>query len=263
LYEKKDGEVTYNERSGSGTPKNVNDSFATRVNPKPVRLNYEKILQLKDMVLAQIKFKKNGSINKVSLVKRPAIEVDFLKLAEDQTFLKLALNEEKMNVTGPALIPNKNYLRGRDFFINTLGIDSSGYIFFDEETVKLFALEFLKNGNSINLEHEIDVNKNDTNLVESWMIETKHDKAYDMGFTKEQCPIGTWMMTQHVNNSDLWKEIKDGNYNGYSIEGSPDIVLISSSIQLSESNKEDVIADDIVKIIMNEVEENMKIKNNK
>jgi hypothetical protein len=226
------------------------DSKATAKNNK-VKLEIEnQIKNEKNMILAEIKIEKEGSINKMSLVEKPAIEVNFLKLSEDNKELQFSKNEEKRNITGAALIPNKKYYRNSEFFEKTLNMNSDGYIFFSENTVKECAIDFLKNAdNSINLQHSDNVDKNDVVLIESWLIETKNDKAYDLGFSSDELPVGTWMMTQHINNDNIWNDIKNNKINGFSIEGSPAITLVNSNIQFSDALTDDFIANEVCKII--------------
>lgn len=164
--------------------------------------------------------------------------------------LKLSFNEDKQDIVGPVLIPDKHYYRSAKFF----GGKDDGYIFFTKDTVKQIAIDFLNNtDNSFNLDHDNDkiVSKDDISLVESWIVESEKDKAYELGFTKEQIPIGTWMMKQHINSAEIWNDVKDGKYNGFSIQGYPTINIIASSVDMQKEMELDRIANEIVEIIKN------------
>lgn len=200
------------------------------------------------MILAEVILKKKGSVTKLSLVKLPAVGVDFLKLADEKP-LKMAIQEDLQNVTGPVLIADKKYYRKAEFF-DMDGED--GYIFFSEETLREVGMDLLRSGNQINLEHKKDVPTEDVELVESWFIETPHDKAYDLGFTVDECPMGkTLMQTQHISDDKLWAKVKDGTYNGFSIQGNPTIRIIAEGIELQKQPTEDEIIQAIVQTVLN------------
>ena len=200
------------------------------------------------MILAEIIFEKDKGVKKISLVKSPAIEVDFLKFKQEKE-LKFNINEDKQVVTGAVLIPNKNYYRSADYFQSEN--NEAGYVFFTKDTVRNLGIDWLKNGqNSINLEHKDDLQPNDMDLVESWFIENDTDKAYSLGFSKEQVPVGSWMMSQHVNNNDLWQEVKKGTFNGFSLQGFLAKNIIGTGLDLKKEFTEDEIANIIAGLCM-------------
>lgn len=200
------------------------------------------------MILAEIT--KDTKMNIISLVKKPANQRDFLKLAEEEV-LKLAYYEDLKEVTGAILIPNQRIYRSADFFEKTLGIKEEGEIYFSAETIKELAINQLKAGNNINLDHDNDKMVLDIDIVESWLITTPEDKAYSMGLTVEQYPIGTWMCTQRINDDKLWSEVKAGDYNGFSIQANPVIELIYKGLEMKKEYNNDEVADIIVDIIKN------------
>ncbi len=145
----------------------------------------------------------------ISLVDKPAIEENFIKLAYEKILLKV-VDEERRIVVGFALVPEKKILRRAD--------DGTEYdIKFSKETVQLTAELFMKNqkGNEFTLEHED--NTNGVNVIESWIVEDpKNDKSniYNLG-----AKGGEWCLMSKIDNQKVWDEIKLGTYNGYSIEG--------------------------------------------
>jgi len=148
-------------------------------------------------------------IDAVSIVENPAIESDFIALAEQE--VKLAkVDEEKRIVMGAALIPNKPIFRkkGEDMF----------YVYFSKDTVRRAAELFFKNGNQNNatLEHSMGID--DLTVFESWIVEdTKMDKSAKYGF---EVPVGTWMISMKVENDEVWNDyVKSGKVKGFSIEG--------------------------------------------
>jgi hypothetical protein len=148
-------------------------------------------------------------IDAISIVDRPAIELDFIALKEQ----KLAFAEadaDKRILLGPALVPDKPIYRrnGEDEF----------YVYFSKGTVRKASELYLKHGNQANhtLEHEHKING--LTVVESWIVENKEqDKSALYGL---DVPVGTWMVAVKVDNDAIWQEwVKEGKVKGFSIEG--------------------------------------------
>lgn len=243
IYAKVDGEVQdYEKSDGRGIPLTEEEKQATSLNLNDL-INLKN--NLKNMIVAKIKFIKGTSISRMSLVENPAVQVDFVKLYRQE--LKLKVNLDKQEILGPALIPNKYYARGPEFF-KAYGYDiqEGGYIYFDDFTVREIATEYLNDTDlDVNTNHEVKVNKDNYNLLSSWIIESDNDLAYDY-FSKEDCPVGTWMLKYKILDSTLWKNIKDGKFNGFSMEGSPDIIIVNDEVKMSEEFINDVMNDDVI-----------------
>lgn len=148
-------------------------------------------------------------IDAISIVDRPAIELDFIALKEAR--LQFAETDtDKRILMGPALVPDKPIYRrnGEDEF----------YVYFSKSTVRKASELYLKHGNQANhtLEHEHKING--LTVVESWIVEDKEkDKSalYDL-----DVPKGTWMVAVKVDNEAIWQEwVKEGKVKGFSIEG--------------------------------------------
>lgn len=151
-------------------------------------------------------------IDAISLVNMPAIEENFIALSKPgQNYTLSKVYEEKQIVIGPALIPNKEILRkdpetGEDFYIN-----------FPIETVRLASQLFMKKNNHHNATVEHAYSVNGCCVVESWIKESHIDKSTHLGFGNTN--IGTWFTGMHIENADVWKEVKEGKRKGFSIEG--------------------------------------------
>lgn len=152
----------------------------------------------------------NGEwLEKISLVELPAIESNFLCFSKEDTF-KFALEDEQRIITGPVMIPEKRMLRLDEY-------GNEYYVYFSAETIKQAAYRWLQENmnHQFNLEHSKNTNKVD--VIESWIVnDSRNDKAASLGFS---LPKGTWMMSCKVNDEDLWRSIKEGEYNGFSVEG--------------------------------------------
>ncbi len=144
-----------------------------------------------------------------SLVAAGAIERDFVAFHKEYQFA--AVNDEKMIVAGPMLIPNKKILRLKED-------GSSYYVYFSPDTIEKIARKFMKNKllSEVTLEH--GGKTSGVHMVESWVVEhpTK-DKSNLYGFT---LPKGTWFALYSVeDNPKVWERVKAGEFNGFSIEG--------------------------------------------
>lgn len=152
----------------------------------------------------------NGEwLEKISLVELPAIESNFLCFSKEDTF-KFALEDEQRIITGPVMIPEKRMLRLDEY-------GNEYYVYFSAETIKQAAFRWLQENmnHQFNLEHSKNTNKID--VIESWIInDSRNDKAASLGFS---LPKGTWMMSCKVNDEDLWRSIRENEYNGFSVEG--------------------------------------------
>jgi hypothetical protein len=125
---------------------------------------------------------------------------------------KFSLDDEKREITGAAVIPNKFIIRYDEMM-------QPYYVFFSKETTKMLSEKFMKDNKMTdvaNIEHT-DKKADKTYLVESWLVEdTFNDKSNALGL---EYPEGTWVITMKVQSDEVWNDIKKGRYKGYSIEG--------------------------------------------
>lgn len=155
----------------------------------------------------RIKDDKDG-VFAISLVESPAIEEDFVALSSHQVELKV-VDEEKRIMVGFALVPEKRiYRRMQDKEFN---------IYFSKATVSQAQELYMKqlNLNNWTLEHEQKTEG--VNVIESWIVEDpKNDKS---NLYKLNPKGGEWVIMTKVYNDDVWKQVKEGAYKGFSIEG--------------------------------------------
>ena len=151
------------------------------------------------------------SIDAISLVSSPALEVDFVFFGKEKNNLTFAkVDEEKRELIAPALIPNKQIYR---YDANT---DSDYYVYFSKDTVKKAAYSYLKHNNHHKATYEHQQRVAGVLTVESWIKEGDSDKSKLYGF---DLPDGTWFVKMKIENEDLWQKIKEGELKGLSIEG--------------------------------------------
>ena len=143
-----------------------------------------------------------------SLVAAGAIERDFVYFSNEVLFAEVS--DEKRLVAGPMLIPNKKILRMTED-------GERYYVYFSEHTIEDVARKFMKNGfgREVTLEHGDKTSG--VYLTELWLVEQPlKDKSNLYGFT---LPKGTLFAVYKVENEEVWQKVKDGTFNGYSIEG--------------------------------------------
>jgi len=154
---------------------------------------------------------------------------------------KLTFNydDDKMEITGAALIPNK-------LIVRTSPTGELYYVYFSEDTVKKLSYKFMreKRLDATNIEHT-SIEAKDTYIVESWLIEDSYDdKANALGL---DYPKGSWVITMKTDDPKVWSDIKSGKYAGFSVEG-----------YFSEKaifNQEDILVENIKTLLNNITDE--------
>lgn len=127
-------------------------------------------------------------------------------------------DEEKRMIYTPLMIPN--------ILIPRISEDGERYfVKFTPETIEMIAQKFAieQRHRQTNLEHT-DKKFNDVVMVESWIVQGDKDKAYELGFTPEQVPVGTWFggfkVLDTPEGNMVWEKlIKPGKVKGASVEG--------------------------------------------
>ena len=155
----------------------------------------------------------------ISLVDYPAIEVDFIAMRKENQ--PIFLQRDKHEIVGPLLIPDQLIYRRTQ-------AGEPYYIRWSADTIKMAAERYVLNGWFENFtemhswfenpegKYEDSFVKN-IYLLRLWIIEDEeNDDAKKLyGF---DLPKGTLMAHAKVLNRHLWKEIKEGNLRGFSIE---------------------------------------------
>lgn len=160
---------------------------------------------------------------KISLVDKPAIEENFIYFNEVKK-IQMFSNEEKKEVVGPIMIPNKEILR----FSPEMGYY---YVRFTEETIREIMYKYSKEGlfNAFGVNHSYDTD--DVVMLEVWMKESDNDKSVDYGYN---LPNGTVFVKAKIESDELFTAIKNGEVNGFSIEIKADIKPVNNEEQMNE-----------------------------
>jgi len=152
-------------------------------------------------------------VDEVAFVHDPAIQELWVAMANEITKLLLS-EDDKMIVTGPALVPGRLIYR----FNEKTGEEY--YIRFSEETIQAIVQRYFTQNRQINfnLEHN---KENDVQgvILESWIVkDPSMDQSVAMGF--KNLKKGTWMISVKVEDKEFWDSyVKTGSVRGFSIEG--------------------------------------------
>ena len=160
---------------------------------------------------------------KISLVDKPAIEENFIYFNEVKK-IEMFSDQEKKEVVGPIMIPNKEILR----FSPDMGYY---YVRFTEETIRDIMYKYSKEGlfNAFGVNHSYDTD--DVVMLEVWMKESDNDKSKDYGY---DLPNGTVFVKAKIESDELFTAIKSGEINGFSIEIKADIKPTNNNEQMNE-----------------------------
>lgn len=144
---------------------------------------------------------------KMSLVKDPAVESLFLKFKSEQAqrFKFSVESEDEHIIYGVAIRADFPIYRNDD----QLG---EYFIQFSKDSVAQIEAEFLKSQH-FNLDHENDTNA--VQVLESFIIDRESGiNPAQFGDIED----GSWILKCKIHSEDLWKQIKSGEFAGFSIE---------------------------------------------
>ena len=148
----------------------------------------------------------------ISLVDRPAVESDFLKLAKEAHAVRFAVaDEEKQLVWGVVCRADFPIYRRDDQY-------GEYYLIFTADTIRQLAEQYLAEGrqNEVDLQHDGKMVEG-VQLVQ-FVIKDTARGVVPTGFD-EDIADGSLFAEFHVTDPDIWQAIKDGTYNGFSLEG--------------------------------------------
>lgn len=131
-------------------------------------------------------------------------------LRSDMSFS--VFSSEERIVVGPAMVPDKMIIRRNEI------TGEIYYVYFTAETIKKLQQKFMleKLLDKTNVEHGRKF-LNGVSVVESWIVDDpSRDKQQVFGMNY---PKGTWMISMKVEDDSIWKKVKDGKLNGFSVQG--------------------------------------------
>lgn len=147
----------------------------------------------------------------ISLVDFPATESDFVAFEKEKELKKFSVeNEEKHLVRGLVMAANMLIYRIHPVY-------GEYYIYYDAQTLRTMAERYLKN----NFQNNVDLNHNGE-LVDGvdmvqFFIKDSENGINPKGF--EDYADGSLFAEFHINNEEVWEQVKNGDFNGFSLEG--------------------------------------------
>jgi hypothetical protein len=151
----------------------------------------------------------------VSFVDEPAIECNFLSFEDQKEMIKLAVEDEDKHMCyGPIMLANKKiYRRTEEGFEYML--------VFTPENIELMLQKFMSqnNGNNVDENHSFK-------LIDGVTLCQVFIKNSDRGINPTDFPDaedGSLFGIYHVEDDQLWEDIKSGEVKGFSLAGVFDI----------------------------------------
>jgi len=150
----------------------------------------------------------DAGVSEIALVDSPAIEREWMAFNKKKAYRFEVTNEEKRIISGPIMVSGLPIFR-RD------PDEKEYYVVFDSDTIRKIVYKYMKEGrtNSVNEMHETALDG--VFMFESFIID--ESKPTPKGFS--ELPEGSWFGSFRVENDDVWQQVKDGDFKGFSVEG--------------------------------------------
>ena len=150
----------------------------------------------------------------IALVDDPAIESDwiaFSKNYQDVQAFKIQ-SEHKRIVSGYAMIAGLKIPR----FDKVRGAYN---VTFKKENIEKIWLNFQRENinTNTNIMHQTGTFAPGVFVCESFIIDSERGIKAPEGFKQE--PDGSWFISMKIENNEVWQQVLDGSFNGFSIEG--------------------------------------------
>jgi hypothetical protein len=125
-------------------------------------------------------------------------------------------NEDEQILVGPVMLPDIEIIRKIE-----KGPDKGNpyWVRFSKETIAKIAEKFMRENRNhgTNVQHQSGEYAG-TYIMESWLVENEQDKANTVYGL--DVPVGSWIIKARVTDPNVWKQVKAGKLNGWSVEGS-------------------------------------------
>ena len=152
----------------------------------------------------------DAEVQFVALVDRPAIQKNWNAFKNEQKFQ--IISEDKHIISGCAMLADTPIFRSDVNF-------GDYYVAFSKDTIVKIVQKYFKKGyqNNVNLMHDPNQIETGVTMFESFISDKSRGIEPMKGF--EDAPDGSWFVSMLVENDAVWKQVKEGKINGFSIEG--------------------------------------------
>lgn len=149
-------------------------------------------------------------IKRISLVTSPAVEREFVAFAEQRALTYSIADDERRHILGVVMRANYPIYRKDG--------NTEYFIMYRPAAIERMAEKYLREGrqNNVNIQH---VDGSDVDGVEmvQWFIKDTAKGINPAAFPDVE--DGSLFAEFHVTNDDVWSEIKNGTFRGFSLEG--------------------------------------------
>src|SRR3989304_5070554 len=73
--------------------------------------------------------------------------------------------------------------------------------------------------NSLNEMHDMEKMCAGANRIEDWFVDPPAGKIEPTALSNQGIREGSWIATYQIEDPLVWKKVKDGTFNGFSVEG--------------------------------------------
>jgi len=152
----------------------------------------------------------DAEVSFIALVDKPAIQRNWNAFKENVKFQ--IVSEDKQIISGPVMLADSPIYRND-------ATNGEYYVVFSKETIFKIAQKFFKKGYqaNVNLMHDSNQQVSGVTMFESFISDIDRGILPMRGF--EDAPDGSWFGSFKVENEEVWKMIKEGNFKGFSVEG--------------------------------------------
>ncbi len=160
----------------------------------------------------------------VSLVDDPAVESEFLAFNKQEKLQFSIQDEEQRKVLGVVMVPDKLIYR-------ETADGMPYYIKYEAATIHKMAERFFQemNVNNVDTDHSFELVEGVV-LTQAFFINREKGIA-PKGF--EDMPDDTLMFEYHILNDEIWQGIKEGQWKGFSLAGTFDVVPVELSKKIN------------------------------
>jgi hypothetical protein len=185
----------------------------------------------------------------ISFVDRPAIDSNFIKFSEQKEHKFKIKDEEKRIVEGYCMVAELLIARvtdeGKKFFVK-----------FSAKTIEQIREKQSRLGlnNSFNLMHDSENKAEGVYMLDNLIIDNERGKIAPKEF--EKVPNGSLWISAKVDNDEIWESVKDGTFQGFSVEG--------MYKQLESVSMDEDVINKIIKTIQDfekSIEDNVQLSN--
>ena len=163
----------------------------------------------------------NQGMFTISFVDEPATEINWMAFEKQEQPLTFSIDNDKHIVRGVVMAANKPIYRIKDGY--------EFYVTYDADTIRLMAQKYFKDGFQNNVDTNHSFNLEDGVYLQEMFIKNTEQGIDPKGF--EDVEDGSLFAQYKVENEDIWKQVKDGTFNGFSLAGLFDVIPIEEDEQ--------------------------------